>query len=274
MLWRRFRRHKSAFTLAELLVAMVVMSILAISVFLITSAASSTFTRGTDSITADDVKDIVMEYVKLSVRSASKVWLSNDYSASDPSGTPLIVQGNMLFVGSWQGEGATLNENGVITAIPNADSAGEVVPVGERYDGKEIIGGYVYIMPADVDGALDFKGAFSTSEEGGYAYTGGPSSLFGGYAFSPNTRSYEDHYIARLTFTPIDRIDGQHKGAAYAVRANLIITEVGGTGTGDMSYNAATGSEVISFVNLEDRGGKVQPIGDAEGGAFRYLFFA
>ena len=42
----------------------------------------------------------------------------------------------------------------------------------------------------------------------------------------------------------------------------------------DMSYNAATGSEVISFVNLEDRGGKVQPIGDAEGGAFRYLFFA
>ena len=83
MLWRRFRRHKSAFTLAELLVAMVVMSILAISVFLITSAASSTFTRGTDSITADDVKDIVMEYVKLSVRSASKVWLSNDYNASD-----------------------------------------------------------------------------------------------------------------------------------------------------------------------------------------------
>ena len=132
MLWRRFRRHKSAFTLAELLVAMVVMSILAISVFLITSAASSTFTRGTDSITADDVKDIVMEYVKLSVRSASKVWLSNEYNASDESGTPLIVQGNMLFVGSWQGEGATLDENGVITAIPNADSAGAVVPVGER----------------------------------------------------------------------------------------------------------------------------------------------
>ena len=53
MLWRRFIRHKRAFTLVELLVAMVIMSILAISVFLISSAASRTFIRGEETIAAD-----------------------------------------------------------------------------------------------------------------------------------------------------------------------------------------------------------------------------
>ena len=78
MLWRRFRRHKRAFTLVELLVAMVIMSILAISVFLISSAASRTFIRGEETIAADDVKDIVMEYIRITLRSAKKVYLSND----------------------------------------------------------------------------------------------------------------------------------------------------------------------------------------------------
>lgn len=261
MLWRRFRRHKRAFTLVELLVAMVIMSILAISVFLISSAASRTFVRGEETIAADDVKDIVMEYIRITLRSAKKVYLSNDPTLIGTSGTPLIAECNMLFAGN---------------VIPDADGK----PVGDRIYplGKHnvtvngiprtetVIGGYVYHMGSNVDGVLDWDA---------------PTPLFGGTTLEPVTEVYGEYLVGGLTFTPIVRTEGKESGSSYAVTVNFTVFRERDVAADGESYTATLASDVVSFLNLEQRKSPIkvgaESAGDvvnASSGTYSYIFYS
>lgn len=261
MLWRRFRRHKRAFTLVELLVAMVIMSILAISVFLISSAASRTFIRGEETIAADDVKDIVMEYIRITLRSAKKVYLSNDPTLMGTSGTPLIAECNMLFAGN---------------VIPDAD--GE--PVGDRIYplGKHnvtvngiprtetVIGGYVYHMSSNVDGVLDWDA---------------PTPLFGGETLKPATEVYGEYLVGGLTFTPIVRTEGKESGSSYAVTVNFTVFRERDVAADGESYTATLASDVVSFLNLEQRKSPIKVGAESAGGVinassgtYSYIFYS
>lgn len=91
---RKFRKTKSGFTLAELLVAIVIMGILSICIYLITQAAGFTFSRGEEVISSDDVKDIVLEYVKQELRNCRQIWLVADVESN---GSEQIKHGNLLF---------------------------------------------------------------------------------------------------------------------------------------------------------------------------------
>lgn len=261
MLWRRFRRHKRAFTLVELLVAMVIMSILAISVFLISSAASRTFIRGEETIAADDVKDIVMEYIRITLRSAKKVYLSNDPTLIGTSGTPLIAECNMLFAGN---------------VIPDADGN----PVGDRIYplGKHnvtvngiprtetVIGGYVYHMSSNVDGVLDWDA---------------PTPLFGGTTLEPVTEVYGEYLVGGLTFTPIVRTEGKESGSSYAVTVNFTVFRERDVAADGESYTATLASDVVSFLNLEQRKSPVKVGAESAGGVinassgtYSYIFYS
>lgn len=261
MLWRRFRRHKRAFTLVELLVAIVIMSILAISVFLISSAASRTFIRGEETIAADDVKDIVMEYIRITLRSAKKVYLSNDPTLMGTSGTPLIAECNMLFAGN---------------VIPDADGK----PVGDRIYplGKHnvtvngirrtetVIGGYVYHMSSNVDGVLDWDA---------------PTPLFGGTTLEPVTEVYGEYLVGGLTFTPIVRTEGKESGSSYAVTVNFTVFRERDVAADGESYTATLASDVVTFLNLEQRkspikeGGKdAGDVKNASSGTYSYIFYS
>lgn len=261
MLWRRFRRHKRAFTLVELLVAIVIMSILAISVFLISSAASRTFIRGEETIAADDVKDIVMEYIRITLRSAKKVYLSNDPTLIGTSGTPLIAECNMLFAGN---------------VIPDAD--GE--PVGDRIYplGKHnvtvngiprtetVIGGYVYHMSSNVDGVLDWDA---------------PTPLFGGTTLEPVTEVYGEYLVGGLTFTPIVRTEGKESGSSYAVTVNFTVFRERDVAADGESYTATLASDVVSFLNLEQRKSPIKVGAESAGGVinassgtYSYIFYS
>ena len=261
MLWRRFRRHKRAFTLVELLVAMVIMSILAISVFLISSAASRTFIRGEETIAADDVKDIVMEYIRITLRSAKKVYLSNDPTLMGTSGTPLIAECNMLFAGN---------------VIPDADGK----PVGDRIYplGKHnvtvngiprtetVIGGYVYHMGSNVDGVLDWDA---------------PTPLFGGTTLEPVTEVYGEYLVGGLTFTPIVRTEGKESGSSYAVTVNFTVFRERDVAADGESYTATLASDVVSFLNLEQRKSPIKVgaesadgVLNASGGTYSYIFYS
>ena len=70
-------KWKKGFTLVELLVAMVIMSILTISVFAITSSASRTFSKGTETLMADDVKDLVLALVKKNLYTKEEIFLDS-----------------------------------------------------------------------------------------------------------------------------------------------------------------------------------------------------
>lgn len=261
MLWRRFRRHKRAFTLVELLVAMVIMSILAISVFLISSAASRTFIRGEETIAADDVKDIVMEYIRITLRSAKKVYLSNDPTLMGTSGTPLIAECNMLFAGN---------------VIPDADGK----PVGDRIYplGKHdvtvngiartetVIGGYVYHMSSNVDGVLDWDA---------------PTPLFGGTTLEPVTEVYGEYLVGGLTFTPIVRAEGKESGSSYAVTVNFTVFRERDVAADGESYTATLASDVVSFLNLEQRKSPIKVGAESAGGVinassgtYSYIFYS
>lgn len=261
MLWRRFRRHKRAFTLVELLVAMVIMSILAISVFLISSAASRTFVRGEETIAADDVKDIVMEYIRITLRSAKKVYLSNDPTLMGTSGTPLIAECNMLFAGN---------------VIPDADGK----PVGDRIYplGKHnvtvngiartetVIGGYVYHMSSNVDGVLDWDA---------------PTPLFGGTTLEPVTEVYGEYLVGGLTFTPIVRTEGKESGSSYAVTVNFTVFRERDVAADGESYTATLASDVVSFLNLEQRKSPIKVGAESAGGVinassgtYSYIFYS
>lgn len=262
MLWRRFRRHKRAFTLVELLVAMVIMSILAISVFLISSAASRTFVRGEETIAADDVKDIVMEYIRITLRSAKKVYLSNDPTLIGTSGTPLIAECNMLFAGN---------------VIPDAGGK----PVGDRIYplGKHkvtvngiaerdetVIGGYVYHMSSNVDGVLDWDA---------------PTPLFGGTTLEPATGVYGEYLVGGLTFTPIVRTEGKESGNSYAVTVNFTVFRERDVAADGESYTATLASDVVSFLNLEQRKSPIKVgaesaggVVNASSGTYSYIFYS
>lgn len=261
MLWRRFRRHKRAFTLVELLVAMVIMSILAISVFLISSAASRTFIRGEETIAADDVKDIVMEYIRITLRSAKKVYLSNDPTLMGTSGTPLIAECNMLFAGN---------------VIPDADGkpvGGRIYPLGKHnvtVNGiprtETVIGGYVYHMSSNVDGVLDWDA---------------PTPLFGGTTLEPVTEVYGEYLVGGLTFTPIVRTEGKESGSSYAVTVNFTVFRERDVAADGESYTATLASDVVSFLNLEQRKSPIKVGAESAGGVinassgtYSYIFYS
>ena len=261
MLWRRFRRHKRAFTLVELLVAIVIMSILAISVFLISSAASRTFIRGEETIAADDVKDIVMEYIRITLRNAKKVYLSNDPTLMGTSGTPLIAECNMLFAGN---------------VIPDADGkpvGGRIYPLGKHnvtVNGiprtETVIGGYVYHMSSNVDGVLDWDA---------------PTPLFGGTAFAPATDVYGEYLVGGLTFSPIVREVGKESGNSYAVTVNFTVFRERDVAADGESYTATLASDVVTFLNLEQRKSPIKVgaesaggVTNASSGTYSYIFYS
>lgn len=259
MLWRRFRRHKRAFTLVELLVAMVIMSILAISVFLISSAASRTFIRGEETIAADDVKDIVMEYIRITLRSAKKVYLSNDPTLIGTSGTPLIAECNMLFAGN---------------VIPDDEyPEGRIYPLGKHnvtVNGiprtETVIGGYVYHMGSNVDGVLDWDA---------------PTPLFGGTTLKPATGVYGEYLVGGLTFTPIVRTEGKESGSSYAVTVNFTVFRERDVAADGESYTATLASDVVSFLNLEQRKSPIKVGAESAGGVinassgtYSYIFYS
>lgn len=78
---RAFRRkvagHKRGFTLIELLVTIVILGILSVSIWAITNSAILTFSREKNLIAADDVKDIVLAYVKQTVQYSDAIKLTN-----------------------------------------------------------------------------------------------------------------------------------------------------------------------------------------------------
>lgn len=258
MLWRRFRRHKRAFTLVELLVAIVIMSILAISVFLISSAASRTFIRGEETIAADDVKDIVMEYIRITLRSAKKVYLSNDPTLMGTSGTPLIAECNMLFAGN---------------VIPDADGTDRIYPLGKHnvtVNGiartETVIGGYVYHMSSNVDGALDWAN---------------PTPLFGGTTLEPATGVYGEYLVGGLTFSPIVREVGKESGNSYAVTVNFTVFRERDVAADGESYTATLASDVVTFLNLEQRKSPIKVgaesaggVENAPSGTYSYIFYS
>lgn len=92
------RAKKRGFTLMELLVAIVIMGILSVCIFLVTTAAGDTFLRQRELLSADDVKDFVLTYAKQAVSTAEHVSLSNvlgDKEAGTVS--TLLKQYNVLF---------------------------------------------------------------------------------------------------------------------------------------------------------------------------------
>lgn len=66
------KKWKKGFTLVELLVAIAIMTILSLSVALITTSASRTFSKGSQTIAADDVKDLSLAVIK------QKIYACND----------------------------------------------------------------------------------------------------------------------------------------------------------------------------------------------------
>lgn len=268
MLWRRFRRHKCAFTLVELLVAIVIMSILAISVFLISSAASRTFIRGEETIAADDVKDIVMEYIRITLRSAKKVYLSNDPTLMGTSGTPLIAECNMLFAGN-----VIPDADGKPVGVSDEYPDGRIYPLGSHsavVDGfkqtRTVVGGYVYHMGSNVDGVLDWAN---------------PTPLFGGTAFAPATDVYGEYLVGGLTFSPIVRTEGKESGNSYAVTVNFTVFRERDVAADGESYTATLASDVVSFLNLEQRKSPIKVGAESAGGVinassgtYSYIFYS
>ena len=271
MLWRRFRRHKRAFTLVELLVAIVIMSILAISVFLISSAASRTFIRGEETIAADDVKDIVMEYIRITLRSAKKVYLSNDPTLMGTSGTPLIAECNMLFAGN-----VIPAADGKPVGVSEEYPKGRIYPLGKHYvtvNGiartETVIGGYVYHMSSNVDGVLDWDA---------------PTPLFGGTTLKPATGVYGEYLVGGLTFSPIERRDpsGENgQGISYAVTVNFTVFRERDVAADGESYTATLASDVVSFLNLEQRKSPIKVGAESAGGVinassgtYSYIFYS
>ena len=71
-------RWKKGFTLVELLVAIAIMSILTIGVFAITNSASKTFAKGTESIVADDLKDLLLALMKQTLYTKEEIALEEN----------------------------------------------------------------------------------------------------------------------------------------------------------------------------------------------------
>lgn len=88
------KKSRRGFTLAELLVAIVIVSLLSLCIFLITQSASNTFLRGEQVITADDVKDIVLEYITQTVKSSTSMYLVRDI---ERFGAEYTEKGNCLY---------------------------------------------------------------------------------------------------------------------------------------------------------------------------------
>ena len=105
MIRRAVRRRKAGFTLAELLVALVVICLLSTCVFLITRSAAGTFTRGEDVISANDLKSIALEYVRQELRTASAIMLTDDLEAD---GGASSVNMATLTTERWKREGDRL----------------------------------------------------------------------------------------------------------------------------------------------------------------------
>lgn len=125
---------KKGFTLAELLVAIVVMSILSICVYLITSSASQTFQHGQTTIAADDVKDLMIEYVRQIVKDKEKIRLVDDIypltADGRTKGEKYIAEGNLLF--SFKGIIYIMDSNidGDFPLITDGENAG--LPLNAR----------------------------------------------------------------------------------------------------------------------------------------------
>lgn len=151
MLIRKLRKRKSGFTLAELLVALVILGILSLCVYLITQAASFTFSRGQEVISSDDVKDIVLEYVKQEIRNSQTVYLTDDLVNY---GAVCLTKGNLLFSSEFDGYLYTLAsdvDGNINLTFPQED--GRAFPANATQ---------YFVNPSDIYGDYVVRLTFST----------------------------------------------------------------------------------------------------------------
>lgn len=151
MLIRKLRKRKSGFTLAELLVALVILGILSLCVYLITQAASFTFSRGQEVISSDDVKDIVLEYVKQEIRNSQTVYLTDDLVNY---GSVCLTKGKLLFSSEFDGYLYTLAsdvDGNINITFPQED--GRAFPANATQ---------YFVNPSDIYGDYVVRLTFST----------------------------------------------------------------------------------------------------------------
>ncbi len=135
MLIKKLRKTKNkwkkGFTLVELLVSIAIMSILTLSVFLITNSASLTFSRGSQTIVADDVKDLVLAVVKQKLYAVQDIALeATPYSDSDGTtiDSELLKTHHALFFYNGRIYILPSNPDGIV----DIDTEGNKLPVGSQ----------------------------------------------------------------------------------------------------------------------------------------------
>lgn len=131
---------------------------------------------------------------------------------------------------------------------------------------ETVIGGYVYHMSSNVDGVLDWDA---------------PTPLFGGTTLEPVTETYGEYLVGGLTFTPIVRTEGKESGNSYAVTVNFTVFRERDVAADGESYTATLASDVVSFLNLEQRKSPIKVGAESAGGVinassgtYSYIFYS
>lgn len=214
---RRLRRHNKGFTLAELLVAIVILGILSMCIYLITQAAGYTFSRGEEIIASDDVKDLVLEYIKQELRNSSQMWLVSNIEAY---GAENIMRGRLLFVSDRDG--------------------------------------YLYTLPADVDGEMnfDYSDGYRAMPHYSVGFFSRPNDIYG-------------NYFVSVVF---DAIVGE-TGKMQALKVTVYVYE-----KSSPDEIACQGAEVISLINMKQQNNAIilvdSPQDSGVYDAYYYCFYA
>ena len=121
-------------------------------------------------------------------------------------------------------------------------------------------------MSSDVDGVLDWDA---------------PTPLFGGTTLEPVTEAYGEYLVGGLTFTPIVRTEGKESGNSYAVTVNFTVFRERDVAADGESYTATLASDVVSFLNLEQRKSPIKVgaesaggVVNASSGTYSYIFYS
>ena len=121
-------------------------------------------------------------------------------------------------------------------------------------------------MSSNVDGVLDWDA---------------PTPLFGGTTLEPVTEVYGEYLVGGLTFTPIVRTEGKESGSSYAVTVNFTVFRERDVAADGESYTATLASDVVSFLNLEQRKSPIKVgaesaggVSNASSGTYSYIFYS
>lgn len=215
------RAKKRGFTLMELLVAIVIMGILSVCIFLVTTAAGDTFLRQRELLSADDVKDFVLTYVKQAVSTAEHMKLTNVLGDSEGGKvSSLLKDYNVIFsydttVTTESGSTKTAERiftldrepDGLLYPDPSQQPTGEVLPVPTK-------------------------------------------------AVPLLTENIYDKYSVRLQFSTV-----KNSKLDRCVTLKIIVSVYEATDTAGVYEVKSTGSELVQLLNLERLGNKVKQSG-------------